>query len=58
MAEAVAMDLVRGVKEPENGARGMSGDQVLRVLILKQMKGFSYENLHFHLMDSATYRTF
>lgn len=36
----------------------MSGDQVLRVLILKQMKGFSYEELHFHLMDSATYRTF
>jgi IS5 family transposase len=58
MAEAVAEDLVRGVKNPESGARGMSGDQVLRVLILKQMKGFSYEELHFHLMDSATYRTF
>ena len=52
------MDLVRGVKDPENGARGMSGDQVLRVLILKQMKGFSYEDLHFHPMDSATCRTF
>ena len=36
----------------------MSGDQVLRVLILKQMKSFSYEELHFHLMDSGTYRTF
>lgn len=58
MAEAVGDDLVRGVKNPENGARGMSGDQVLRVLILKQMKGFSYEELHFHLVDSATYRTF
>lgn len=58
MAEAVAEDLVRGVKNPETGSRGMSGDQVLRVLILKQMKGYSYEELHFHLMDSATYRTF
>lgn len=36
----------------------MSGDGVLRVLILKQMKGFSYEDLHCHLMDPATYRTF
>ena len=58
MAETVAEDLIRGVKNPEVGARGMSGDQVLRILILKQMKGFSYEELHFHLMDSATYRTF
>lgn len=58
MAAAVAADLVRGVKNPETGSRGMSGDQVLRVLVLKQMKGFSYEELHFHLMDSATYRTF
>ncbi len=46
------------MKNPENGARGMNGDQVLRVLIVKQMKGFSYEELHFHRMDSATYRTF
>ncbi len=57
MAEAVAEDLVRGMTNPETGSRGMSGDQVLRVLILKQMKGFSYEELHFHLMDSGTYRT-
>ena len=58
MAAAVARDLVRGVAEADLGCRGMSGDQVLRVLVLKQMKGFSYEDLHFHLMDSATYRTF
>jgi transposase, IS5 family len=58
MARAVAEDLVRGVKNPGVGSPGMSGDQVLRVLVLKQMKGFSYEELHFHLMDSATYRTF
>jgi transposase, IS5 family len=58
MAEAVAADLVRDLKNPGSGAPGMSGDQVLRVMLLKQMKGFSYEDLHFHLMDSATFRTF
>jgi IS5 family transposase len=58
MAEAVGADLVRGVQNPGTGSRGMSGDQVLRVLILKQMKCFSYEELHFHVMDSATYRSF
>lgn len=58
MAERVGQDLVRGVKNPGTGARGMSGDQVLRVLVVKQMNGFSYEELHFHLIDSASYRTF
>ena len=58
IAERVGQDLVRGVKNPQTGARGMSGDQVLRVLVVKQMNGFSYEELHFHLIDSASYRTF
>lgn len=58
MAERVGQDLVRGVKNPQTGRAGMSGDQVLRVLLIKQMNGFSYEELHFHLLDSASYRTF
>jgi transposase, IS5 family len=58
MAERVGQDLVRGVKNPTTGAGGMSGDQVLRVLIIKQMNDFSYEQLYFHLLDSASYRTF
>jgi IS5 family transposase len=58
IAERVGQDLVRGVKNPATGARGMSGDQVLRVMVVKQMNGFSYEELHFHLIDSASYRTF
>jgi transposase, IS5 family len=58
IAELVGQDLVRGVKNPETGASGMSGDQVLRVLVVKQMNGFSYDELHFHLLDSASYRTF
>ena len=58
MSELVEQDLVRGLKRPETGARGMSGDQVLRALLVKQMNGFSYRELEFHLADSVTYRTF
>jgi IS5 family transposase len=58
IAELVEQDLVRGLACPHMGARGMSGDQVLRVLLLKQMNGFSYRELEFHLADSVTYRTF
>lgn len=36
----------------------MSGDQVLRALVLKQINGFSYKDLAFHLADSRSYRTF
>ena len=58
MAELIEQDLVRGVRHPEWGAQGMSGDQVLRVLLLKQMNGFSYAELAFHVADSVSYRTF
>jgi IS5 family transposase len=58
IAELVGQDLVRGLACPDTGARVMSGDQVLRVLLLKQMNGFSYRELEFHLADSVTYRTF
>ena len=54
----VGQDLVREVARPETGARGMTGSQVLRALVLKQMKGFTYEDLAFVLEDSRTYRTF
>jgi len=58
LAELVEQDLLRGVKNPKLGCAGMSGDQVLRVLLLKQINSFSYEDLEFHLKDSGTYRTF
>ena len=57
-AKLVYADLVRGVKNPKTGRNGMSADQVLRVIIIKQMCGFSYEELAFHLADSCTYRVF
>jgi IS5 family transposase len=58
MAELVTQDLLRGLANPETGARGLTGDQVLRILLVKQMNQFSYEELEFHLADSVTYRSF
>jgi IS5 family transposase len=40
------------------GAQGLSAEQVLRALIVKQLNGFSYRELAFHLVDSVTYRRF
>lgn len=54
-------DLIgRGKKRvsPNLGRRGLSAEQVLRAMIVKQMNEFSYEHLAFHLADSATYRAF
>lgn len=45
-------------RSSDAGARGLSAEQVVRALILKQMNGFSYRELAFHLADSRSYRTF
>jgi len=45
-------------KWTSRGAEGLSAEQVLRVLVVKQMNGFSYRQLAFHLADSRSYRTF
>ena len=57
-AELVAKDLVKGTKATKAGRAGMSGEQVLRAGMLKQMHCWSYEDLAFHLSDSPTLRTF
>ena len=56
--QLVEQDLVRDGVSREVGREGMAADQVLRALIVKQMNQFSYEELAFHLADSATYRAF
>jgi IS5 family transposase len=58
IAELIEQDLLGGLKNPETGAPGMSADQVLRVLVIKQMRRYSYEDLHFHLVDSRSYQAF
>lgn len=57
-AELVTKDLVRGTKASKAGRAGMSGEQVLRAGLLKQMHSWSYDDLAFHLKDSPTFRTF
>jgi IS5 family transposase len=42
----------------QRGPDGLSGDQVLRALMVKQLNSFSYRELAFHLADSQTYRRF
>jgi len=42
----------------EIGRCGMTAEQVLRALVIKQLNGFSYAELAFHLLDSRTYRSF
>ena len=61
MPEAGALvydDLVADDQDVTTGRPGLSGDQVLRLVILKQMNGFSYQELAFHLADSRCYRAF
>lgn len=57
-AELVLADLLAGGIDPAKGREGLSGDQVLRIGIIKQMNNFSYEELAFHLADSMSYRAF
>ena len=40
------------------GRGGMSAEQVLRALLVKQLNQFTYRELAFHLADSRSYRTF
>ena len=47
----------RGVSR-RKGREGMTGEQVLRAMVVKQMNGFSYDELAFHLADSQSYATF
>lgn len=57
-ARWVQADLLAGGVDPDHGRDGMSGEQVLRALVIKQANGFSYEQLAFHLADSQSYRAF
>jgi IS5 family transposase len=59
--ESVALvyaDLTRYGAKTDTGREGMTAEQVLRCIVIKQMNGFSYEELAFHLADSRSYRTF
>jgi IS5 family transposase len=57
-ARWVQADLLAGGVAADRGRDGLSGEQVLRALVIKQANGFSYEGLAFHLADSQSYRAF
>src|SRR5947209_14657079 len=57
LVSLVAGDLRRqGVRQ--TGRRGLSAESVLRCELLKQQRQLSYEELAFHLEDSASFRAF
>ena len=58
VATLVLQDLAPHGLVNDAGAEGLSAEQVLRALIVKQLNDFSYRELAFHLADSATYRKF
>lgn len=60
IAELVLQDLraAQRSQKTTSGAGGLSAEQVLRILLVKQMNGFSFRVLAFHLADSSSYRTF
>src|SRR4030088_931879 len=57
LVSVVSGDLRReGVRQ--TGRRGLSAESVLRCALLKQQRQLSYEELAFHLEDSASFRGF
>ena len=53
----VAGDLVRGGVKA-TGRQGLPAEAVLRCALLKQSRQLSYQELAFHLEDSASFRAF
>jgi IS5 family transposase len=59
LAALIQQDLVTTcAKNPDTGRPGLTGDQVLRIALARQLNGWTYAELAFHLADSASYRTF
>jgi IS5 family transposase len=59
ICDYVLQDLNKGKKfKKRSGADEMCADQVLRTAIIKQLFGFSYEQLAFHIYDSRSLRRF
>jgi IS5 family transposase len=56
--ERVRRDLMRGLKEPDKGRRGLTASQTLRALILMRLKNWDYRELREHIADGITLRQF
>ena len=59
LAARIQQDLEAGcAKNAQTGRPGLTGEQTLRLLVVRQLTGWTYAELAFHLADSATYRAF
>jgi transposase, IS5 family len=58
MIERVRRDLVRGLKKPCKGRRGLTAPQVLRSLVLMRVKNWDYRELRERIADGLTLRQF
>ena len=59
LAALIQQDLLAACpRNPRTGRAGLTGDQVLRMLLARQLHGWTYAELAFHLADSGSYRTF
>jgi IS5 family transposase len=58
LIERVRRDLVRGLKQPGQGRRGLTATQVLRALVLMRLKNWDYRELRERIADGITLRQF
>src|SRR5712672_1965891 len=58
MIERVRRDLVRGLKKPRQGRRGLTAPQVLRSLVVMRVKNWDYRELRERIADGLTLRQF
>jgi IS5 family transposase len=47
-----------GISDNYVGANGMTAEQVIRAAVIKQIEGYTYRELAFHLSDSRVYSQF
>src|SRR5260370_41801873 len=58
MIERVRSDLVRGLKKPGSGRRGLTPQQILRALVLMRGKTWDYRELRERIADGLMLRQF
>ena len=56
--ERVRRDLVRGLKRPGSGRRGLTPHQILRALVLMRVKNWDYRELRERIADGLMLRQF
>jgi transposase, IS5 family len=56
--EKVRRDLMRGLKRPSSGRKGLTASQVLRSLVLMRLKNWDYRELRERIADGLTLRQF